>query len=111
MVVSNGLDINGDGIVSPLDVLFLIDRINRSMMQNGRNPTVIDSEMDTDGDGITTPLDVLSVIDYLNNTTGLQSAQGESTDPMAVDLDLIRREIQEEYYDAVFASLDENELE
>jgi hypothetical protein len=110
MVVSNGLDINGDGIVSPLDVLFLIDRINRSMMQNGRNPTVIDSEMDTDGDGITTPLDVLSVIDYLNNT-GLQSAQGESTDPMAVDLDLIRRETQEEYYDAVFASLDENELE
>ncbi len=110
MVVSYGLDINGDGIVSPLDVLFLIDRVNRSMMQNGRNPTVIDSEMDTDGDGITTPLDVLSVIDYLNNT-GIQSAEGESIDPMAVDLDLIRREIQEEYYDAVFASLDENELE
>jgi len=110
MVGSYGLDINGDGIVSPLDVLFLIDRINRSMMQNAPNPTVIDSEMDTDGDGITTPLDVLSVIDYLNNT-GLQSAEGESTDPMAVDLDSIRREIQEEYYDAVFASLDENELE
>ncbi|MEK0424130.1 MAG: Hemolysin, plasmid, partial [Planctomycetota bacterium] len=109
IVVSYGLDINGDGIVSPLDVLFLIDRINRSMMQNAPNPTVIDSEMDTDGDGITTPLDVLSVIDYLNNT-GLQSAEGESTDPMAVDLDSIRREIQEEYYDAVFASLDENEL-
>ena len=110
MVMSYGLDINGDGVVSPLDVLTLIDRINRSMMQSSTNPTANDTGLDTDGDGLVTPLDVLSVIDYLNGVTAM-SAEGESTDPMAVDLDAIRRETQEEYYDAVFASLEENELE
>jgi hypothetical protein len=110
MVMSHGLDINGDGVVSPLDVLTLIDRINRSMMQSVPSSTVNDAGLDTDGDGLVTPLDVLSVIDYLNGLTAM-SAEGESTDLMAVDLDAIRRETQDEYYDAVFASLAVNEFE
>jgi hypothetical protein len=69
-----------------------------------------EAALDTDGDGIVSPLDVLSVIDYLNgvNQTG---AEGELVDPMPVDMDAIRRETNEECYDAVFAALDLAEFE
>jgi len=110
LVSSYGLDINGDGIISPLDVLALIDRINRSMMQASSSMASNTTDVDTDGDGIVSPLDVLSIIDYLNGVN-LQNAEGESVDLMAVDLDSIRRENDEEYYDAVFAALDEDEFE
>lgn len=110
LVTSYGLDVNGDGVVSPLDVLTLIDRINHSMMQASLAISSSEAALDTDGDGMVSPLDVLSVIDYLNgvNQTG---AEGELVDPMPMDMESIRRETDEEYYDAVFASLDKDEFE
>jgi len=110
MVAAYGLDINGDGVVSPLDVLTLIDRINRSMMQASSATSSNTTDVDTDGDGIVSPLDVLSIIDYLNGMNQ-PGAEAESADLMQVDLDSIRRETDEEYYDAVFAALDEDEFE
>jgi hypothetical protein len=80
------------------------------MMQASSSMASNTTDVDTDGDGIVSPLDVLSIIDYLNGVN-LQNAEGESVDLMAVDLDSIRRENDEEYYDAVFAALDEDEFE
>lgn len=67
-------DINGDGIVSPLDVLFLINEINRGHggqlpPRNGDSPYA-DGESpifpDVNGDDILSPIDVLELINELN---------------------------------------------
>ena len=110
LVASYGLDVNGDGVVSPLDVLTLIDRINHSMMQASLASSSSEAALDTDGDGMVSPLDVLSVIDYLNGVNQT-SAEGEVVDPMPMDMESIRRETDEDYYDAVFAELVLEEFE
>ena len=57
---ANPYDVNGDGGVTPLDALILINYIN------------------TDGDGGVTPLDVLVVINYINAQQQGTAGEGES---------------------------------
>ena len=74
---SESLDVNGDGSISPLDVLVLVNKLNTtgSIRLDSRPP---DSYfLDVDGDGFLTPLDPLIVINWVNSTAGL--AEGEST--------------------------------
>ncbi len=52
------LDLSGDGLVSPLDVLLVVNHINQSQPY--------DSRLDTNGDGFIAPLDVLLIVNYLN---------------------------------------------
>ncbi|XZE22169.1 FG-GAP-like repeat-containing protein [Pirellulaceae bacterium SH449] len=71
-------DVDGtDRIVSPLDVLVLINEINnpRYSDSSGRLPRQVEVPQrgpffDVDCDGAVTPLDVLNVINYLNNPIG-----------------------------------------
>ncbi|MCY2986937.1 MAG: dockerin type I domain-containing protein [Planctomycetota bacterium] len=71
-------DVNGDGSVTPLDALFLINQINThgsgtlpTPSPNGSFPLPY---LDVNGDGILTALDVLLVVNRLNGTT---SGEGE----------------------------------
>ena len=50
-------DLDGDGLVAPLDALFVIDRIGQDVDALSR--------LDFDGDGLIAPLDVLTVIDRI----------------------------------------------
>jgi hypothetical protein len=73
-------NVNNDALVSPLDVLTLINEINTN--DSRRLPavpevgTVLPPFWDVSGDDWLTPLDVLAVIGYLN--AGTSSGAGES---------------------------------
>ncbi|MEZ6134263.1 MAG: dockerin type I domain-containing protein [Pirellulaceae bacterium] len=57
------LDTNNDQFVSPIDVLLVINALNRGTQ------TDIDDSLDTNADGHLTPLDALLVINFLNRQT------------------------------------------
>lgn len=78
-------DVNMDGLVTPLDVLEIINAINsKSVPQALPNPaTQVQPPpfVDVNGDGLLTPLDVLIVVNQLNSDYG---AEGEYALPMQV---------------------------
>lgn len=83
---SKPADVDGDGSVSPIDALRLIDTLNRrgsmnlAAFQANRNASGAEGEsdsignVDTNNDGSLSPIDVLVVIDSLNATTGSDDA-------------------------------------
>lgn len=79
-------DVDGDFIISPIDVLLVINHLN--MLGSGKLPAIKSgsSFLDVDGDGFVTPLDALQIINKLNifNGTGAEGegeigAEGEGT--------------------------------
>ncbi len=77
---SNGLDVNADGFVSPIDVLQVINYINDpskpktlSLPVNQTLPPFID----VNGDGFVSAIDALLVITHLNNLPPRGGAEGE----------------------------------
>ena len=83
------VDVDDDGSVSPLDVLQVINEINRDSQGTPldfNNPVENNPYFDTDGDRDLSPLDVLLVINYLNQRgeqlafdIGLQNDSGVSS--------------------------------
>jgi hypothetical protein len=71
------LDVDDDGVISPLDVLMLVNTLNRD---GSRNLPILNSApefyYDVDSDELVSPLDVLLVINFLNRLGG--DAEGES---------------------------------
>jgi Tol biopolymer transport system component len=87
----NRLDADGDGTVSPLDVLVIINHLNRSSgsTTNGNLP-VFDSTnpmgqrfVDTNGSNTSEPLDVLVVINYLNQRDRAGEGELKASYPMS----------------------------
>jgi hypothetical protein len=83
------LDTDGSGSISPLDVLLIINELNRP---DGRReltvPTNLDGVtsfvfFDTSGDNSITPLDVLLVINFLNAASGAGGGGAEGESPAA----------------------------
>ena len=73
------VDVNDDGVASPIDALLIINAMN-----NGQTGVLVASEgessqggqyLDVNDDGLLTPIDALLVLNYLNST----SAEGEYT--------------------------------
>ncbi|MCR9297083.1 MAG: dockerin type I domain-containing protein, partial [bacterium] len=60
----NSNDTNGDGIVSPIDVLLIVNYINSNGVVN--LPAQFVGYIDTNADGIISPIDALLVINHLN---------------------------------------------
>ena len=84
---ANRLDVNADGVVSPLDALHIINGLNRQAASGAGSATATaagqsDSPVfpDVNGDGHTTPLDALFVINYLN--LGVQESSEPRTEVM-----------------------------
>jgi len=77
----NRFDVNNDTHVTALDVLQLINDINRSGSRRLReisSKTVMPAPfLDVTGDDHITPSDVLSVINYINAHSGSASGSGE----------------------------------
>ncbi len=71
------LDINGDGFVSPLDALLIINDLN-ARATVGAEERESEYMLDTNQDLRTTPLDVLRIVNWLN--TAKRNAEGESVD-------------------------------
>lgn len=69
----NQLDVNGDAIISALDVLVMVNRINSGAARELPAPTSADSPLpfhDVTGDNLLSPLDVLQVVNFLNSQAG-----------------------------------------
>lgn len=75
-------DVNGDGIVSPLDALLVINRLNRFNRENSgfiqEPPQGEPFFVDTNGDGWVSAIDALIVINYLNRKSRF-GGEGEFT--------------------------------
>ncbi|MFV1967259.1 MAG: dockerin type I domain-containing protein, partial [Pirellulaceae bacterium] len=64
----NQLDVSGDGVVSPLDALVGINRLNEIGAGVLPTPATPPPYYDTNGDGDHSPIDVLLIINALNDT-------------------------------------------
>ncbi len=76
---SNKYDVTGDGFVSPIDVLQIVNYINAGFPSRPPlPPTAVPPYLDVNGDGFINALDVLSVIDFINsNINGGTGGEGE----------------------------------
>lgn len=66
----DALDVNRDGLVTPMDALLVINELNISQGRLGRT-TVNGNVLDVTGDVLVTSIDVLQVINYLNRVISL----------------------------------------
>lgn len=78
---NNPLDIDGNSIVIPLDVLLIVNRLDSIGAGRLPPPGVQQSPRvyyDSNGDGDSTPLDVLLVVNFLNDQSEPGAGEGES---------------------------------
>ncbi len=82
-------DVNGDGQVTPLDVLILVNLLNQEGYQlpppgvgggSGEPGSVI--YPDVNGDGKLSPVDVLIIVNYINGNRDLGGGEGEAFDAL-----------------------------
>ncbi len=75
----NTLDVDDDGSITPLDVLALVNDINKNGLRDLPNtrPSGV-PYLDTNGNGKVDPLDVLDVVNYINAAKA-NGGEGEST--------------------------------
>jgi len=80
---ANRFDVNNDGFTSPIDVLVIINSLNRSGIRQlasvGEGEQSARMFIDVNGDGFVSPLDVLQVINALSSRMGSGSGEGESS--------------------------------
>ncbi len=79
----NRLDVNGDGVVSPIDALVVINELNRRQSNGSTGGQLDDSQLptsrfyDVDGNGVAAPIDALVIINALNRQGSASSPEGE----------------------------------
>ncbi len=60
-------DVNGDGSVSPIDALLIINQLNQAAISAATiDQQAVDRMMDLNGDGQVSPIDALQIINHLN---------------------------------------------
>ncbi|MEZ6152112.1 MAG: dockerin type I domain-containing protein [Pirellulaceae bacterium] len=64
----NALDVNRDGLVTPMDALLIVNELNLAQGRLGRT-TVNGNVLDVTGDDLLTPIDVLQVVNHLNRAS------------------------------------------
>jgi hypothetical protein len=99
----NSSDVNNDGKFSPIDVLIVINALNRGLdIPQGANPARAlalsgGSMMDSNSDGRITPMDALRIINVLNRRGEGEGEQvRESSYAAAVDLVLLDFESEDD---------------
>ena len=68
----NSLDVNADGIVSPIDVLIVINSLNAGgprTLGSLTAPSGPEFYLDSSGDDVLSPLDALIILNYLNRSS------------------------------------------
>ena len=72
------LDVSGDGLISPVDALLVVNRLNQSGAKRVYGPQSEAPFHDTNADGLVSPLDALLVINRLNAP---RSVEAEAAGP------------------------------
>jgi len=76
------LDVNNDGVTTPLDALHIINTLNHLGSRSLSTERTLEAPYyDVNHDGFVAPADVLHIINFLNRTAS--SAEGEITDPQS----------------------------
>jgi len=107
------LDVNGDGVIVPLDALLIINELNANGSHPLPDPPPLDwgRYIDTNSDGSVAPIDALLVINHLNANT---PASAEAEPDAAVAAATLRentlprvesRAVESKQVDGVFAQL------
>ncbi len=73
--IDTSVDVNGDGWISPLDALLIVDTLITKGSRNVARENAVAPYVDTSADNQVTPLDILLVIDVLTHTW--QTGEGE----------------------------------
>ncbi len=74
----NALDVDADGSITPLDVLTLVNDINRNGLRDLPDAVPASAPyLDTNGNGKLDPLDVLEIVNYINRNKA-RGAEGEA---------------------------------
>lgn len=101
---TNRFDVNNDGFTSPIDVLVIINTLNRSgirQLTSGGEGELSDKMfIDVNGDGYVSPLDVLQVINALSARKGSGEGEASTTAPVVAPI------IESVASDALFTDLD-----
>ncbi len=72
------LDVNDDNLISPLDILLIINEINARGVRDLRGSDLSTPPyIDTSGDSIVSALDILRVINFLNTRAGGEAEAGQ----------------------------------
>jgi len=79
----NGLDVNNDGYVSPIDALSVINFLNRGRFGGGEGEGGSNNNLfvDVNNDRLVSPVDALMVINFLNRRSG--GGEGEGANLLA----------------------------
>ena len=81
----NALDVDADGAITPLDVLTLVNDINRNGLRDLPTGTPSSAPyLDVNGNGKLDPLDVLEIVNAINAKSG---ANGEGESVAAIHID------------------------
>jgi hypothetical protein len=102
------LDVNRDRQISPLDVLILINEINKGGLRRLQgSPDSANFYLDPDNDGFLAPLDVLVLVNWLNLSNGGGSGESDS-DPATANFFDAGASKQQRNVDAYFAGYEED---
>jgi hypothetical protein len=102
------MDVDRDGQISPIDVLILINEINKG--GSGRmlgSPDSASFYLDPDNDGFLAPLDVLVLVNWLNRSNGGGSGESDS-DPATANSVGAGASEQQRNVDAYFAGYEDD---
>ena len=96
-------DVSGDGLISPIDALKVINYLNSGEpSQVPPGAEAVHGLIDVNGDNLVTPIDVLLVVNYLNQNSGNGEGESSSLQPLNFTLldgspDKAKRELDELY--------------
>ena len=86
---ANPLDVNNDGLVTPIDALVVINALNQygsgDVTVFAEDEAYADSYLDVTDDGIVSPLDGLRVINFLNSDDAAPQPEGEALFEVVVE--------------------------
>ena len=81
---ANKYDVNGDGLVSGIDALFVINHLLLGESEELPAAVTVPPYLDVTGDGNLSPLDALQVINYLNTLSTVSSQSALASPATAV---------------------------
>ncbi len=91
-----GMDVNNDGLVTPLDALLIISNLTSKGSRSVISDAIGAPYFDASGDNVVSPLDVLKVIDHLSRNRG--AGEGEPMNPLRFATPSIDRRPEDDYF-------------
>jgi Dockerin type I domain len=103
------MDVNNDGLVTPLDALLLISNLTAQGSRTVISEPYAEPYYDTSGDNVVSPLDVLTVVDYLNRNHDRSTDVGKTSALQFQAVPMIDRRA-DDYFASLTGETENNKL-